>query len=329
MKSQIENCCINHLDLDNNLDLVHNLPPQQNSSSAKADFFSLDLHPDFCDMVSDTTPQAQNTVDHFAETKITTKSAELPSTPKLEIQEQVKKALTVLDIIRLLKDIHPVFSRDWQDKIPNLLDKLDEDSRRRAYKTILEPKNIIVTPDNKLVFSGRLTLADAKKVLVSRPISAAIDKLLRIVSNITQTRNILAIADSLEAGIELINNINAEDNFALQKEKLRLAEVFLYDFAIELREHDFDPPPSERGLTVDIIKTYIIEVLLKKRFLAIGLARHQYVNYKKTHFCLLKQHYLMKLKYADLPLYQQSVISSSLVRSLNLNKTLTPFVVFC
>ncbi|MBK7299090.1 MAG: hypothetical protein IPI79_00925 [Moraxellaceae bacterium] len=49
------------------------------------------------------------------------------------------------------------------DKIPNLLDKLDEDSRRRAYKTILEPKNIIVTPDNKLVFSGRLTLADAKK----------------------------------------------------------------------------------------------------------------------------------------------------------------------
>jgi serine/threonine protein kinase len=259
---------INHLDLDNNLDLVHNLPPQQNSSSAKADFFSLDLHPDFCDMVSDTTPQAQNTVDHFAETQITTKSAELPSTPKLEIQEQVKKALTVLDIIRLLKDIHPVFSRDWQDKIPNLLDKLDEDSRRRAYKTILEPKNIIVTPDNKLVFSGRLTLADAKKVLVSRPISAAIDKLLRIVSNITQTRNILAIADSLEAGIELINNINAEDNFALQKEKLRLAEVFLYDFAIELREHDFDPPPSERGLTVDIIKTYIIEVFIKEKVLS-------------------------------------------------------------
>ena len=103
---------------------------------------------------------------------------------------------------------------------------------------------------------------------MSRPIASALDKLLRIVSNIKQTRNIITIADSLEAGIELINNINAEDNFALQKEKLRLAEVFLYDFAIELREHDFDPPPSERGLTVDMIKTYIIEVFIKEKVLS-------------------------------------------------------------
>ena len=256
---------ISQLDIDNNLNPTEDLP---NTSLLKEESLNFDLHPDFCDMVSDAKPQAQNTVDHFAETKITTKPTELPSAPKLEIQEQVKKALTVLDIIRLLKDIHPVFSRDWQDKIPNLLDKLDEDSRRRVYKTILEPKNIIATPDNKLVFSGRLTLADAKKVLMSRPISSALDKLLRIVSNIKQTRNIITIADSLEAGIELINNINAEDNFALQKEKLRLAEVFLYDFAIELREHDFDPPPSERGLTVDIIKTYIIEVFIKEKVLS-------------------------------------------------------------
>ena len=256
---------ISQLDIDNNLNPTEDLP---NTSLLKEESLNFDLHPDFCDMVSDAKPQAQNTVDHFAETKITTKPTELPSAPKLEIQEQVKKALTVLDIIRLLKDIHPVFSRDWQDKIPNLLDKLDEDSRRRVYKTILEPKNIIATPDNKLVFSGRLTLADAKKVLMSRPISSALDKLLRIVSNIKQTRNIITIADSLEAGIELINNINAEDNFALQKEKLRLAEVFLYDFAIELREHDFDPPPSERGLTVDMIKTYIIEVFIKEKVLS-------------------------------------------------------------
>ncbi|MCP5178026.1 MAG: serine/threonine protein kinase [Moraxellaceae bacterium] len=256
---------VSQLDIDNNLNSTQDLP---NASLLQEESLNFDLHPDFCDMVSDAKPQAQNTVDHFAETKITTKPTELPSAPKLEIQEQVKKALTVLDIIRLLKDIHPVFSRDWQDKIPNLLDKLDEDSRRRVYKTILEPKNIIATPDNKLVFSGRLTLADAKKVLMSRPISSALDKLLRIVSNIKQTRNIITIADSLEAGIELINNINAEDNFALQKEKLRLAEVFLYDFAIELREHDFDPPPSERGLTVDMIKTYIIEVFIKEKVLS-------------------------------------------------------------
>lgn len=256
---------ISQLDIDNNLNPTEDLP---NTSLLKEESLNFDLHPDFLEMVSEAIPKKQTLVDHFAETQITSKSVEPPSAPKLDIQEQVKKALSILDIIRLLKHIHPVLNHDWKDKIPHLLDKLDEDSRRRACKNILEPKNIIVTPDKKLVFSGRLTLTDAKKLLVSRPISVALDKLLRIVNSIKQTRNILTIGDSLEAGIELINSINTEDNFALQKERLRLIEAFLYDFATELHEHDFDPPPSERGLTVDMIKVYIIEVFIKEKLLS-------------------------------------------------------------
>ena len=256
---------VSQLDIDNNLNSTQDLP---NASLLQEESFNFDLHPDFLEMVSDAIPKEQTLVDHFAETQITSKSVEPPSAPKLDLQEQVKKALSILDIIRMLKDIHPVLNHDWKDKIPHLLDKLDEDSRRRAYKNILEPKNISLTPDNKLVFSGRLTLTEAKRLLVSRPISVALDKLLRIVNGIKQTRNILTIGDSLEAGVELINSINTEDNFALQKEKLRLIEAFLYDFATELREHDFDPPPSERGLTVDMIKTYIIEVFIKEKLLS-------------------------------------------------------------
>ena len=256
---------VSQLDIDNNLNSTQDLP---NASLLQEESFNFDLHPDFLEMVSDAIPKEQTLVDHFAETQITSKSVEPPSAPKLDLQEQVKKALSILDIIRLLKDIHPVLNHDWKDKIPHLLDKLDEDSRRRAYKNILEPKNISLTPDNKLVFSGQLTLTEAKRLLVSRPISVALDKLLRIVNGIKQTRNILTIGDSLEAGVELINSINTEDNFALQKEKLRLIEAFLYDFATELREHDFDPPPSERGLTVDMIKTYIIEVFIKEKLLS-------------------------------------------------------------
>lgn len=256
---------VSQLDIDNNLNSTQDLP---NASLLQEESFNFDLHPDFLEMVSDAIPKEQTLVDHFAETQITSKSVEPPSAPKLDLQEQVKKALSILDIIRMLKDIHPVLNHDWKDKIPHLLDKLDEDSRRRAYKNILEPKNISLTPDNKLVFSGQLTLTEAKRLLVSRPISVALDKLLRIVNGIKQTRNILTIGDSLEAGVELINSINTEDNFALQKEKLRLIEAFLYDFATELREHDFDPPPSERGLTVDMIKTYIIEVFIKEKLLS-------------------------------------------------------------
>lgn len=241
--------------------------PMVNDTETSSDF-NFDLHPDFLKMISDTTVISQTApIDPFAETQVTSKTPEPIQAPVLAIQEQVKKALSILDIIRLLKHIHPVLNHDWADKIPDLLTQLDEDSRRRAYKNILEPKNISLTPNGKLVFSGRLTLNEAKKLLVSRQIASEIHKLGRIVDNIKKTRNILTIADSLEAGIELINSINTEDNFALQKEKLRLIEAFLYDFAVELREHDFDPPPSERGLTVDMIKTYIIEVFIKEKLL--------------------------------------------------------------
>lgn len=275
-------------------------PVDQNQVTGESCF---DLHPDFLDVLSPS--KASIEAGQYAETQIKPIIVEIPAAPKIELQEQICQSLTMLDIIRRLKTIHPVLNYDWADTIPNLLAQLDEDSRRRAYKNILEPKNITMTSAGKFVFSGRLTLDDAKKILITRQMSSAAEKLVRVVNSIKETRNMLMIGDSLEAGINLIDEINTEDNLAQQKEKLRLLEAFLYDFATELREHDFDVPPNERGLTVDMIKTYVIEVFIKQKLL----------NY---WFSTLP---LRELKKESNPFIHQEMFEAAKIRRLSIVKT--------
>jgi hypothetical protein len=275
-------------------------PIDQNKVTEGLNF---DLHPDFLDILNPA--KVETDAEQYIETQIKPAVLEMPVAPKIELQEQAHQSLTMLDIIRRLKTIHPVLNHDWAEIVFDLLAQLDEDSRRRAYKSILEPKNITITSSGKLVFSGHLTLEDAKNILITRQMASAAEKLIRIVSSIKETRNVLMIGDALEAGINLIDEINTEDNIAQQKEKLRLIDAYLYDFASKLREHDFDVPPNERGLTVDMIKTYIIEVFIKQKLL----------NY---WFSTLP---LRELKKESNPFVNQELFDAAKVRRLSIVKT--------
>jgi hypothetical protein len=261
------------LETDTSLATQHHTPPQESSSVISNNTekkplsdagFDFDFHPDFLNMMKEKTyPQEAK---QATEIKAII-AEEVQSAPQTELAQELEKSLTTLDIIRLLKDIHPALNHDWAEKIPPLLAQLDEDSRRRAYKNILEPKHISLTTTGKFVFSGQISLNDTRKILVTRQLNAAAEKLERLIKDMRNTRNILLIADSLEAGLNLISEVNTDDNLAQQKEKLRVMESFLYDFAIELRQHDFDLPPNRRKLTIDMIKTYIIEVFIKQKIL--------------------------------------------------------------
>ena len=258
---------------DTSVTTQHHTLPQESSSvisnntekkSLSDAGFDFDFHPDFLNMIKENnTPQESS---QATEIKAII-AEEVQSAPQTELAQELEKSLTTLDIIRLLKDIHPALNHDWAEKIPPLLAQLDEDSRRRAYKNILEPKHISLTTTGKFVFSGQISLNDTRKILVTRQLNAAAEKLERLIKDMRNTRNILLIADSLEAGLNLISEVNTDDNLAQQKEKLRVMESFLYDFAIELRQHDFDLPPNRRKLTIDMIKTYIIEVFIKQKIL--------------------------------------------------------------
>ncbi len=183
-----------------------------------------------------------------------------------------KELLTAFELIRALKSIHPLLNSDWQETIPAILQQLEAETRRRCFKSILEPKGISLTSAGKLLFTSQQHLSNAKKILVTRQLNTLTDKLLTVVAAINKSRNILSIGDALEMGFKLISDINTNNNLAQQKEKIFLTESFLYDFATALRQHNFDVPENRRDLTVDIIKTYIIEVYIKQKILNYGFS---------------------------------------------------------
>lgn len=194
------------------------------------------------------------------------------SAPKPEVTHVADESATTVELIRTLKNIHPVLNHDWMESVPRLLKQLDEGTRRLCYKNILAPKGISLTSAGKFIFTSQRNLTNAKKTITSRPLNTLIDELLRVVNAIGKTRNILLISDALEAGFKQISDIDSKDNLAQQKEKVILTESFLYDFAAALRQHDFDVPENRRGLTADIIKTYIIEVYIKQKILNYGFS---------------------------------------------------------
>ena len=196
----------------------------------------------------------------------------IASTKAPDVTHEADESATTVELIRTLKNIHPVLNHDWMESVPRLLKQLDEGTRRLCYKNILAPKGISLTSAGKFTFTSQRNLTNAKKTITSRPLTTLTDELLRVVNAIGKTRNILLISDALEAGFKQINDIDSKDNLAQQKEKILLTESFLYDFAAALRQHDFDVPENRRGLTADIIKTYIIEVYIKQKILNYGFS---------------------------------------------------------
>ena len=196
----------------------------------------------------------------------------IASTKAPDITPEADESATTVELIRALKNIHPVLNHDWMESVPRLLKQLDEGTRRLCYKNILAPKGISLTSAGKFIFTSQRNLTNAKKTITSRPLTTLTDELLRVVNAIGKTRNILLISDALEAGFKQISDIDSKDNLAQQKEKILLTESFLYDFAAALRQHDFDVPENRRGLTADIIKTYMIEVYIKQKILNYGFS---------------------------------------------------------
>lgn len=193
----------------------------------------------------------------------------LPPVQKIEDEpEPERRAFPVLDAIRALKAVDPVLNDDWHDQICSVLEPLDEQGRARVYSNVIKPKGIEWDEQkSRYVFSGRTELKDLPLKLTTPQLSQLAEKLAKAIQNLRTTRDIMAIADGLEGSLSSIDRFNVEENQTRQKEKQKLREAFLYDFALAARQMEFDPPKNQRGLTVDAIKTYIVEVFIKQQLM--------------------------------------------------------------
>jgi serine/threonine-protein kinase PpkA len=185
----------------------------------------------------------------------------------------VRRAFPVLDAIRALKALDPVLNDDWHDRLCAMLEPLDEQGRQRVYTNVIKPKNISWDEKAaKYVFEGRPTLRDLTVGLSTPQLAQLADKLMKTLEDLRSSRDIMVIADALEGGLNTIDRFNPDENQSRQKEKLKLRDAYLYDFALAVRQMDFDPPKNQRGLTVDAIKTFIIEVFIKHQLMGYWFA---------------------------------------------------------
>lgn len=221
-------------------------------------------------------------------TRITADATRLAGgrTPPAPVQQEepdaVRKSSPLLDAIRALKVIDPVLNPDWQERMAAILAGLDENGRQRAYHNVIKPKNIIWDETTqRYVFAGQPSLRDLAIKLGTPQLSALADKLHKSLEALVQTRDIMAIADALEGGLSTIDRYNPDENQSRQKEKLKLRETFLYDFALKVGKLDFDLPPNQRGLTVEAIKTYIVEVFIKQQLMGYWFATVPLYELKK------------------------------------------------
>ena len=91
------------------------------------------------------------------------------STAQPDVTDEADESSTTVELIRALKNIHPVLNHDWMESVPRLLKQLDEGTRRLCYKNILAPKGISLTSTGKFIFTSQRNLTNAKKTITSRP----------------------------------------------------------------------------------------------------------------------------------------------------------------
>ncbi|HEX4869123.1 MAG TPA: serine/threonine-protein kinase [Moraxellaceae bacterium] len=196
--------------------------------------------------------------------------------------EVVRRAFPLLDAIRALKVIDPVLNPDWEARVGAIMAPLDENARQRAFRNVIKPKNIEWDKaTNRFVFQGRPTVRELATSLTTPQLTALADKLNKVLATLGESRNITTIADALEGGLSNIDRFNPEENQQRQKEKLKLREAFLYDFAGAIRAVDFDVPQTQRGLTAEAIRTYIIEVFIKQQIMGYWFSTTPIYELKK------------------------------------------------
>lgn len=208
----------------------------------------------------------------------------LPPVQKVDEEDEPRerRAFPVLDAIRALKAMDPVLNDDWHDQIARVLEPLDEQGRQRVYSNVIKPKHIEWDEAKKrYVFTGRPTLKQLALQLTTPQLSQLAEKLAKGIENLPTMRDVMAIADALEGSLSTIDRFNVEENQTRQKEKHKLREAFLYDFALAARKLDFDLPNNQRGLTVDAIKTYIVEVFIKQQLMGYWFSTMPLYELKK------------------------------------------------
>lgn len=166
-----------------------------------------------------------------------------------------------------LKSIDPNLSPDWREIVQSILPKLDSESRRSLYKSILEPRGVYFDAYEEFVSKRPATLKE-----VIQDLQTNNNHLLDIVSgmsNIISSRvdcyNAIQLADEIEAIFGHLDNLNLRGLAYEQRNRTRIKTAFLYDLAKWIDTIELEVSSGFRGLDSHIVKSYLKDVFIKQK----------------------------------------------------------------
>src|SRR5690606_32067660 len=166
-----------------------------------------------------------------------------------------------------LKSIDPNLSPDWREIVQSILPKLDSESRRSLYKSILEPRGVYFDAYEEFVSKRPATLQE-----VIQDLQTNNNHLLDIVSgmsNIISSRvdcyNAIQLADEIEAIFGHLDNLNLRGLAYEQRNRTRIKTAVLYDLAKWIDTIELKVSPGFRGLDSHIVKSYLKDVFIKQK----------------------------------------------------------------
>jgi len=182
---------------------------------------------------------------------------------------EVRSSTAPRQHMAVLQEVDPLLDSNWLKLVSGSFNKLPPKDRKFVYETVLQPKGIFLNPEKKTFeFKGRLTVQEAAASIVVNPeLKAIAGKLMKAEQMIRGARDFNTISDTIEGGLGAVDRFDTQENLASQKEKLILRAAFLDDLVKIIKEANFDMPESRRLMTLDLIKSYILQVFLRHEML--------------------------------------------------------------
>ncbi|MBD2859185.1 hypothetical protein IB286_09215 [Spongiibacter sp. KMU-158] len=167
-----------------------------------------------------------------------------------------------------LQALDPLLDSEWHKEVSALFKDLSNVERKYAFSRHLAPKGIrLDTQAKKLVFPGRPSPTEIRGEIKSPQLHSIINKLEKTYQELRITRDVFDFADLLESSLSIVESFDPNSDLAQKREKNRVRQAHLDQLVSIVRESEFTPPQTRRGLTTGIIKDYLIEVFIRHQML--------------------------------------------------------------
>jgi len=220
-----------------------------------------------------------------------------------EKDSALSKSIADIKDADFLHDLHPLLDKGWEQRLKAVFKELSQGKQEYIYERILVPKGIVLDASKtNFVYAQIDGVDNIARQLTFNALKMLCSKLQRVKKDLESMKDVVAIADIMESSLSQIAAFDCQDNMELQMQKVRLRNAWVNDLIQYTDSTPFEIPDNQRGLDVNVVKTYMLDVFL----------RHQVLGYR------FRTYSVEKLKEHRDPFLSGIVASEAMVRQCEL-----------